>query len=359
MNNRSRVPLATLGALAFVGILLIFLILDQRHWWDLRDDYLFGYLVPLFVVWVLYERWPMMRMTFFGWKPTAKSRPRELLDWHQHLESLRAAPEAPRWVERLFSGGAGLMALLGFIWVLFAALYRAMEGPNLVTTQLLALALITLTFSGAFLFSDRRFDDTPIPLRERLAWVGLLVFPACIWLLSAPMFHFIERGISTFLLGLVASAVFFTFDFLGFSIMQEGNILVLPQGEVGVEDACSGIRSLMACLFAGSFLAAATLPLGLRSVWKKVLMVVAAMAFAFIMNIGRSLFLTAWAYAHGPEAIGDDFLLLGMNLGSVHDVTGFAVIVPVVGALLLLLPLFHIQWEREMDENYPQEGRES
>jgi exosortase/archaeosortase family protein len=327
---------------------LVAIVLDQRHWWDLRDDYLFGYLVPLFVAWVLYERWPLLRETLLG--STANPQLAEHRRWQESLATLRAKQEVPGWVRWGFRLLAGGMALCGFLGLLMAALYRVMEGPNLVTTQLLVLSLIALLFSGAFIFSDRRADGSIVPLRERLAFVGLFLFPACIWLVSAPMFNFLEKAISTLLLQKVAVSVFFVFDVLGFVIVREGNVLVLPQGEVGVEDACSGIRSLMACLFAGSFLAAVCLPVGLRGLWKKVLMVLAAMVFAFITNIGRSLFLTGWAYAHGSESIGEEVRFFGMELGTLHDVTGFAVIAPVVLMLLALVPLFTFQWEREWDE---------
>ena len=45
-------------------------------------------------------------------------------------------------------------------------------------------------------------------------------------------------------------------DYLFITDVVQGNVLALPTGNVGVEDACSGIRSLTGCLFAGSFLAA-------------------------------------------------------------------------------------------------------
>ena len=39
-------------------------------------------------------------------------------------------------------------------------------------------------------------------------------------------------------------------------MVQQSNTLLLPTGRVGVEDACSGIRSILGCLFAGTFLSA-------------------------------------------------------------------------------------------------------
>jgi len=130
------------------------------------------------------------------------------------------------------------------------------------------------------------------------------------------------------MLNRVASAVFFVFDTLGMAIEQQGNVLKLPLGDVGVAEACSGIRSFTACLFAGSFLAAVFL----KSLWKKIGLVASAIVFAFITNLIRSLFLTAWAYNYGPEAIE----------GTVHDIAGYAVLGLTVVGLLCLLPLFNL-----------------
>jgi exosortase len=141
---------------------------------------------------------------------------------------------------------------------------------------------------------------------------ALFVFPSLVWLVSAPMVSLIENAVSLFLLGKITAIVFFVFESLGMAVEQRGNVLVLPTGEVGVAEACSGIRSLMGCLFAGSFLGA----MCFEQLWKKIALLVAAMTFAIVMNLGRSLFLTGWAYRHGPDAIEGRF----------HDWTGFAVI---------------------------------
>jgi exosortase/archaeosortase family protein len=66
--------------------------------------------------------------------------------------------------------------------------------------------------------------------------------------------------------------------------------------------------------------------------WKKVALVTAAMAFAFLTNLVRALFLTGWAYRHGPEAIS----------GTVHDVAGYSVLGLTVAGLMCLLPLLNL-----------------
>jgi exosortase len=161
----------------------------------------------------------------------------------------------------------------------------------------------------------------------RLRVTALFLFPALIWMLSAPLVDAIENQLSLFLLRRVTAVVFFTFNTLGYPVVQQGNVLVLPRGEVQVAEACSGILSLTACLFAGSFLAAVFLD----RLWKKVVLIGLALLLAFLTNLLRSHVLTAWAYAYGSDAIE----------GTVHDVTGYAVLGLTCVGLLGLLPLFN------------------
>jgi exosortase len=143
------------------------------------------------------------------------------------------------------------------------------------------------------------------------------------------MVSVVENQLSLFLLRKVVTVVSFVFDVLGMPVEQEGNVLLLPTGRVGVAEACSGIRSLTGCLFAGSFLAA----MFLDRLWKKIALVGVSLVLAFLTNLFRSLFLTAWAYHYGPEAIE----------GTVHDAAGYAVLGLTLVGLLCLLPLFNLK----------------
>ena len=167
----------------------------------------------------------------------------------------------------------------------------------------------------------------------RLRVTALFLFPALIWVLSAPLMSAVETAVSLFLLRKVVAVVFTLFSLLGYPLVQEGSILILPHGSVGVADACSGIRSLTACLFAGTFLAAVFFD----RLWKKILLVGLAIVFAFFTNLLRSLFLTGWAYAYGSDAIE----------GTLHDATGYAVLGLTCVGLFCLLPLFRGEnWRR-------------
>ena len=301
-----RLPLM-LKAAAFACLgLAVWVTLDLAHWWELKPDYSFGYLVPIFCGYVLYDRWPRIQALF------------DTTDPHPV-----AAPRSTRWMD--WFGAAALF----WCCICFAigALYRAYTGITLPGSFVMTVSFSGIILSTAMLFSDKRSDGSLLTVRERWEFVGIVLFPALVWIISAPLMSAIETKVSLFLLNKVTVVVFGIYDMLGLVIERRANVIVLPKGEVGVEEACSGIRSLTGCLFAGSFLSAVFLD----RLWKKVLLVGVALILAFMTNIARGLFLTGWAYAYGSDSIE----------GTVHDVTGYAVLGVTVVLLLCLIPLFN------------------
>ncbi len=313
------IPERFLTALALALLFIVGLTLDQMHWWQSKPDYAFGWLVPMFVVYLVFERWTKLPEIFRVIGPSP----------------------LPRWLSTMVTSVAGLSLGFGLIFFLLGAVYRAGSG----VTQPGSLAL-AVGFAGVLLgmiyfnVPEGRVGNEQSVSGWRALWfdarlraVSLFVFPALIWILSAPLVTAVENAISLMLLRKVITVVFTVFSLLGYPLIQEGNVLVLPLGQVGVADACSGIRSLTACLFAGSFLAAVFLD----KTWKKILLVALAMGFAFVTNLLRSLFLTAWAYAYGSDAIE----------GKLHDATGYAVLGLTSIGLLCFLPLFNsANWYR-------------
>jgi exosortase/archaeosortase family protein len=304
---------------AFLGVAaayMIFLTIDQSHWWRLKPDYSFGWLVPLFVGYVVHERWGRLR------------------------DCARAGGASPLSAGRSLALTVAAAAALGLGLAVFAmgALYRAGSGPTQPGSAAMAAGFALLLPALTCLSLPPGGVALPGPggLRRRdarLHAVGLMLFPALVWLVSAPLVSAVENAISVYLLRKVVAVVFFVFDSAGYSLVREGSVLLLPKGQVGVADACSGIRSLTGCLFAGSFLAA----IYLDRLWKKILLVVLAMGFAFLTNLLRSLFLTGWAYAFGSAAIE----------GPLHDATGYAVLGLTSVGLFLILPLFRrANWAR-------------
>jgi exosortase len=327
---RATIPGPFLAALALSGGFFAFVAWDQSHWWRVKQDYSFGWLVPLFVGFVVHDRWPRILPAL-----TACAAP--------------GSPRAAGWQRWLLRAALTAALLCGVAMFLLGSFYRAGAGTSQPGTLAITLGMIGIVLPLLLINAPDSPAPAPAALwrdaRVRLA--SLFVFPVLVWLVSAPMVSAVETQLNLALLRKVVTVVAFVFDTLGVPIEQQGNVLALPPingrpNQVGVEDACSGIRSLTACLFAGSFLAAVFVD----RLWKKVLLVAAAMGLAFLTNLGRSLFLTAWAYAYGHEAIE----------GRVHDIAGYAVLGLTVAGLLGLLPLLNLRFETsESDPAAPKE----
>ncbi|MBC7367177.1 MAG: exosortase/archaeosortase family protein [Undibacterium sp.] len=308
----ARVPGLFRAALGLAAGFMAFVAWDQSHWWSAKADYSFGWLVPAFVIFVVYDRWPKIT--------AALARCVEV-----------GSVRAKKWRGWVLGAAVGTMLALGAGFFLLGSFYRAGAGSSQPGTLAITLGMIGVVLPLLWLNAP----DSAQPVaggifadaRVRLA--GLFVFPVLVWLVSAPMVSVVENQLSLFLLHKVVTVVSFVFDMLGLPVGQQGNVLVLPNGSVGVEDACSGIRSLTGCLFAGSFLAAVFVD----RLWQKVTLVVAAMGFAFVTNLARGLFLTGWAYSYGSRAIE----------GTVHDVAGYAVLGLTVAGLLCVLPIITLK----------------
>jgi exosortase len=283
---------------------------DQSHWWLVKEDYQFGWLVPLFVAFVVRDRWPAIEVSLTACAASA---------------SLRASGWQ-KWLLRLFIAGA---FLLGTLLFLLGAFYRASAGPSQPGTLAITLGAVALVLALLFVNAPDSPASAPgtIFSDARVKLTTLFAFPVLIWLVSAPIVSVIESQLNVFLLRKVVTAVAFVFDFLGVPIEQQGNVLVLPNGKVGVAEACSGIRSLTGCVFTGWFLGAVFCD----RAWKKIILLAAAMALAFVTNLARSLFLTSWAYRFGPAAIE----------GKVHDAAGYAVLGLTFVGLMLIVPILN------------------
>jgi len=315
----AAVPMPFAGALLVAATFWGFIAWDQSHWWSAKDDYGFGWLVPAFVAYVIYERWSQISAA----------------------AAACVAPNSPRaggWAGALITIAAYTSLGFGALMFLAGAFQRAGAGSSYPGTLAITLGAAGVVLPWLFLNAPESaspLKNASLAQDARVRLVAWFTFPVLVWLVSAPMVTAVENTLSLFLLMKVTKVVFFTFDLLGLPIEQQGNVLVLPKGSVGVADACSGIRSLTACLFSGSFLAAVFLD----KWWKKISLVAMAMMFAVLTNLLRSLFLTAWAYNYGPEAIE----------GKVHDWAGYAVLGLTVAGLLCLLPLFNLKFTFSSD----------
>ncbi len=308
----AEVPSPFLAALGLGVGFLGFVAWDQSHWWRVKEDYSFGWLVPVFVAFVVHDRWPKITAALSAC--AADGSPR--------------AAGGQKWLVRALVAAS---LLFGALMFLLGSFYRAGAGTSQPGTLAITLGAIGILLPLLFLNAPDTLVPAPAGVFDdaRVRLTMLFIFPVLVWLISAPMVSAVEAQVNLALLRYIVTVVAFVFDVLGLPLEQQGNVLALPTGNVGVEDACSGIRSLTGCLFAGSFLAAVFLD----KLWKKIALVCSALVLALFTNLLRSLFLTGWAYHFGPRAIE----------GTVHDAAGYAVLGLTVVGLLCLLPLFNLK----------------
>ena len=313
-NFAATVPTPFLSALALAAGFLGFVAWDQSHWWRVKEDYSFGWLVPVFVGFVIHDRWPKIIAALAACGADGSAR----------------AGGWQKWLLRILVGAS---LLFGALMFLLGSFYRAGAGTSQPGTLAITMGAIAILLPLIFLNApDANTTTTGGAFEDaRVRVTALFLFPVLVWLVSAPMVSAVETQLNLALLHYIVTVVAFVFDVLGLPLEQQGNVLALPTGNVGVEDACSGIRSLTGCLFAGSFLAAVFL----EQLWKKIALVGSALVLALFTNLLRSLFLTGWAYRYGPRAIE----------GTVHDAAGYGVLGLTVVGLLCLLPLFNLKFE--------------
>jgi len=350
-------------ALGISAGFLAFVTWDQSYWWRNNEDYGFGWLTPVFVVYVVHQRWPQIAALVIQMEPRCAHRGG--LEKHDAVRTPRPQHKRAGWARIVGVSIAAVSLAWGVLWFLLGAFYRASAGPSNPGTLAITMGAVCTSVGLLYWSVDSAAQPEAAHLKSRDAdmpktrnqtdqisdsrisrnvasdrhgvstfpaeptdisasrlgisvfarrWrvIALFTFPLLIWFVSAPLVSVAESALTRALLHVVISAVRGIFDLLELPISQRGNVLVLPRGEIGVAEACSGIRSLTGCIFAGSFLAATSV----AGMGRKVAFIGLSFVLAIVTNLGRALFLTSWAYTHGSAAIE----------GTLHDATGYAVL---------------------------------
>jgi len=211
--------------------------------------------------------------------------------------------------QRFLEDGTGLRVLRGGAIagglgaVGFAGLYAAaVEWSHPLVGMLLAIALSGLLLASLLWLCTAGVRALPFN------WTSLVA--VSIWPLCAPLPPGTYSRISLQLQLWVTDIVLHSLHLLGVAAFSAGNVINLAHTSVGVEEACSGVRSLLSCFVAAVFFSATLV----RRPWARALLIALAPPLAFGMNIIRSLTLTLLA---------ND----GVDIsGTWHDLTGFAVL---------------------------------
>jgi len=220
----------------------------------------------------------------------------------------------PAWF--LPERGATRLALAGLLTAGLAALATgglftaALDWSHALVGFTLALALVLILLAGWLVFASEPVRLVPFN------WISFTAI--FLWLLCAPIPPGTYMRLTLGLQLWVTRSVLSTLHLFGVAAIRDGNLIELAGSTVGVEEACSGVRSLISCVFAGFFFSAALV----RRPWSRALLVALAAPLAIAMNFFRSLTLTllanrgvdishTWHDATGYAVLGVTALLLG------------------------------------------------
>jgi exosortase len=258
--------------LAFLIAAICFIPINQlRVEWSINAQYAYGWAVPFLALYLFGERWKRRPLP----RPARSGR---LLAPLAALLALSLLPArlieeaAPDW--RLIS------------WVLAGTC--------------LALLLCGITYAGG------------------KPWLRHFIFPICFFLVAVPWPVPFEQAIVQRLMRCVASLCVEALGWWGVPAVQEGNVIRISSGSVGVEEACSGVRSLQTTLMIALFLG----ELFRFNLWRRSILLVSGLILAFACNVGRALVLV-WLYATRGVQSFHQF----------HDAVGLGVLVASLGGL--------------------------
>jgi exosortase len=220
---------------------------------------------------------------------------------------------------------------LYFLWKRLEGAPRAESvPPGIGAGRAVAWAVIVLSLFVILPLEIVR--QTPIHWRPNLWAVGFLavvntlavawltggrarlkvfLFPALFMLLAIPWPTFLEAAVAYPLMPVVTRWAVGLLHFLGYPATAVGTTITLPNCTVGVEEACSGLRSLQTALMLG--VAAGELTrLGAKS---RIVLLVVAFIMAVAGNQVRVLMLALAGIGGGSQAVA-----------GLHDIAGYVVI---------------------------------
>jgi len=151
--------------------------------------------------------------------------------------------------------------------------------------------------------------------------VSRFTFPICFFLVAVPWPTVIEGPVIQGLMRANTGVTVELLGVIGVPAIQHGNVIEVATGSVGIDDACSGIRSLQATLMLALFFG----ELYALSARRRALCVFAGFVSAFVFNVGRTLLLTWVASAKGVGAVA-----------SWHDPAGVTILVACFLSLWLI-----------------------
>jgi exosortase len=265
-SARLALPLLFFGALWFV------LCRQLSGEWLVNEQYNYGWFVPFFALYLFWLRWQDRPAPEI---PNSKSQAR-----HNWIAAFIGIPALFLLLPvRLFEIATPEWRPLGWI-----------HAASVATLTLLYLWCIGPAGAG---------------------WVRHFAFPVAFFFVAVPWPTALEVPIIQGLMRMVAHVAAETAMLLGIPAQVEGNLIRVSTGLVGVNEACSGIRSLQTSLMIGLLFG----ELKRLSVLRRVALVVGAVIIAVFANFFRAVFLVTVAATKNISEVS-----------RWHDIAGYTII---------------------------------
>jgi exosortase len=273
VGQRRGDSLKALVALAPTWLAFAWLVSKAQWFWRHRPDLQFGWIVLLLSVFLIWDQWHKRPATMFR----------------------------VRWP--FFCLG-----LLGCGLLFVVQIYHAAYG--MMPALLMGLCVAVYGVAAAnihYVYSWRG--------------LGFFAFPILFLAIALPMPSFIYGPVVNGLQHQVATINVEILNIFGIPARRIGSLIQLPNGTVGVDEACSGIRSLQSTVMATLFIGY----LMLRSRFLQFALFTAGILLAVVGNVFRSLYLSLTANAKGVAAIEQ-----------VHDTAGWSILLFTAGGVTLV-----------------------
>ena len=298
-HRSTDAPAGALWPLA-IGLLALWLPVFYRlsFFWETSDQYSHGWFVPLLAGWIFYTRW----QTLPAEPPT-----------HRPTETLNRG--LARWPMGKHRGFQPLL-LLGL-----AALLLPLAGSYFVAESTPDWRMAMWIMAGSAFFGSLILTQ----IFGGTAWTKHLWFAFFFVLVSVPWPFGPERWLTLELSMLAARVSTAVLTLGGIPAVCIGNTIEVSTGVLGVDDACSGIRSFQSSIMAGLFLG----ELYMLRAAPRIILCLVGLVVAYGLNIARMLVLSIAVETTGTmEAINQW-----------HDPAGFVILIATMAILWTLCAL--------------------
>jgi exosortase len=276
-----------LAVLTF-GYLWFTLINQLRPEWSSNPQYSYGWIVPILCLGLLWRRLED------GQKDHAAStlRPPSAGDTTTSPTDQRSTINNPQTPAGHVSSRPWTRSLVVFLFALCTLLFlparvlQAADPAWRLVDWLLAIDVVGLTLCGLYLVGGG-------------TWLRRYAFPICFFLVAVPWLYPIEKWLIEQLTFGASALTVEVVGVLGVPALAHGKVIEVGTGVVGLDEACSGIRSFQSSLMISLFLGALY---GLPG-WRRVLLVPFGFVVSFVFNVCRTSFLTWIAARKGVAAI--------------------------------------------------------